>query len=38
MMMMDWRDRPTAKDLLEDECFKEDREAGLVERLESGAI
>ena len=26
IMMMDWRDRPTAKDLLEDEWFEEDKE------------
>jgi hypothetical protein len=26
IMMMDWRDRPTAKDLLEDEWFQEDGE------------
>ena len=26
IMMMDWRDRPTAKQLLEDEWFKEDCE------------
>jgi len=26
IMMMDWRDRPTAKELLEDEWFKEDGE------------
>lgn len=25
IMMMDWRDRPTARELLEDEWFKEDR-------------
>ena len=28
IMMMDWRDRPTAKELLEDEWFKEDGEGG----------
>ena len=26
VMMMDWRDRPTAKELLEDEWFREDGE------------
>jgi hypothetical protein len=25
-MMTDWRDRPTAAQLLEDDCFREDRE------------
>jgi hypothetical protein len=28
VMMMDWRDRPTAKELLEDDWFKEDGEEG----------
>lgn len=26
IMMMDWRDRPTARELLEDEWFREDGE------------
>lgn len=32
IMMMDWRDRPTARELLEDEWFREDGEETSVKK------